>query len=287
MELRIRNVVETVSEMEGLDPIGKAVKGGFDRVVKGGPLKDTLAGTWLGLPLHPVLTDIPIGCWTSSWFLDVVGGEGAQDASDTLLAIAVASSIPTVVSGLTDWTDTWGKTQRVGVAHAIGNAAAVGLFSLSLVARRRGRRGLGFVLSTLGIGVASGAAYLGGHLSFGRGVGIDNTTFDQEPEEWTAVLDAEALSDHKPVKAGVDGATVLLYKDGDSLHAISDNCSHRGCSLADGEVGDGVVECPCHGSTFRLSDGGIVRGPATAPQPAYDARIEDGKVLVKLREPKN
>ena len=104
-------------------------------------------------------------------------------------------------------------------------------------------------------------------------------------QDWRAVLSADALSEGKAVKASADGADVLIYKDGDEVSAISDTCSHRGCSLADGDVSNGVVECPCHGSTFRLADGGIVRGPATAPQPAYDARVVDGRVEVKVRDP--
>ena len=157
---------------------------------------------------------------------------------------------------------------------------------MSLVARRRGRRFRGFLLSALGIGAQSASAYLGGHLSFGKGIGVDNTAFDHEPRKWTAVLAAEALSDGKPVKAEAGGADVLVYKDGDDVFAISDTCTHRGCSLSEGDVDGGAVECPCHGSTFRLSDGGIVRGPATAPQPAYDVRIEDGRVEVRARKRK-
>jgi nitrite reductase/ring-hydroxylating ferredoxin subunit/uncharacterized membrane protein len=287
MEPRIRNVVDRIGELDVLDGVSKVVKKTFDSAVRPGAVKDALAGTWLGHPLHPVLTDIPIGAWSSSWLLDVVGGKRARPASDTLLAIGILSAVPTAVSGLTDWTDTWGKTQRVGTTHAIGNVTALGLFTLSLRARRRGRRVRGFLLSSLGLAVSSAAAYLGGHLSFGRGVGVDTTVFDVEPSEWTSVLAADALTEGKPVKAETRGADILLYKHGESVSAISDTCSHRACSLAEGDVQDGVVECPCHGSTFRLSDGGIVRGPATAPQPAYDARVTDGRVEVRLREARN
>jgi nitrite reductase/ring-hydroxylating ferredoxin subunit len=169
------------------------------------------------------------------------------------------------------------------MAHAIGNLATTALFTMSLAARRRGHRLRGIALSAVGIGAQSASAYLGGHLSFGRGIGVDHTVFDREPRRWTAALDVAALSEGKPVKAEVGDAGVLVYKDGDDVLAISDTCSHRGCSLSEGDVRDRVVECPCHGSAFRLTDGGIVRGPATAPQPAYDVRIEDGVVEVKLR----
>src|SRR5439155_10840518 len=131
--------------------------------------------------------------------------------------------------------------------HAGGNVVAISLFGASLAARRRGRRLAGFVLSTLGIGVASAAAYLGGHLTFGKGVGVDNTAFDQEPEQWTSVLQADALSEGKPLKATANGAEVVLVRQGESIMAISDTCTHRGCSLAEGDLVDGAIRCPCHG----------------------------------------
>src|SRR5437660_2331240 len=165
MEPRAHFVLDAIGRFKPLDTVAKPLKKAVDATVKRGPIKDVLTGTWLGHPLHPVLTDIPIGAWTSSWILDVVGGERARPAADTLLGVAIASSLPTAAAGLADWTDTWGKTQRIGVAHATGNVAALALFSASLAARMRGRRLRGFVLSTLGIGAASVSAYLGGHLT--------------------------------------------------------------------------------------------------------------------------
>src|SRR5437588_10583814 len=286
MEPRIREVVDRIGEIKALDRVGKAVGDIVDKVVHPGPAKDLLAGSWLGHPLHPVLTDLPIGAWSSSFLLDVLGGKSARHASDALIGIGILTAVPTVASGLADWTDTGGPARRVGMAHAIGNATATGLFTMSLVARRRGRRFRGFLLSALGIAVSSASAYLGGHLSFGKGIGVDNTAFEHEPRRWTAVLAADALSDGKLVRAEADGAGVVVYKDGQEVFAIADSCSHRGWSLSEGDVDGGAVECPCHGSSFRLSDGGIVRGPAAAPQPAYDTRIEGGQVEVKARRRK-
>jgi nitrite reductase/ring-hydroxylating ferredoxin subunit len=283
MEPILRDVVDQIGEIKALDRVGKTVGETFDRFVKPGALKDFLSGTWLGHPLHPVLTDLPIAAWSSSYFLDVFGGRGSRKASDRLLAVGILTAVPTAISGLTDWSDTGGRARRVGMAHAMGNVAAIGLFTLSLRARRRGRRFRGFLLSSLGIGAQSASAYLGGHLSFGKGIGVDHTAFERRPRRWTAVLAVDALTEGKPVKAEADGAGVLIYKEGDSLFAIADTCTHRGCSLSEGDVQGGVVECPCHGSAFRITDGRIVRGPATAPQPAYDARITDGKVEVKAR----
>src|SRR5437899_1921120 len=147
MEPRIRHVVEQIGEIDALDWVARPLKKTFDRAVKPGTAKDLFAGTWLGHPLHPVLTDIPIGAWSSSVLLDYLGGKRARPAADALLGIGIVSALPTAWSGLTDWTDTWGKAQRVGVAHALGNAAAIGLFTLSFRARRRGHRFRGVMLS--------------------------------------------------------------------------------------------------------------------------------------------
>src|SRR2546423_6531382 len=184
MQPQVRKVVDVIGDLKVLDRVGKVVGDTFDRFVSAGSVKDALAGTWLGHPLHPVLTDIPIGAWSSAFFLDYLGGKKARSASDALIGIGILSAIPTAVSGLADWTDTWGKTQRIGVAHALGNLASLGLFTASLRARRRGKRFRGVMLSTLGMAVSSAAAYLGGHLSFGKGVGVDSTVFDREPEQW-------------------------------------------------------------------------------------------------------
>jgi nitrite reductase/ring-hydroxylating ferredoxin subunit/uncharacterized membrane protein len=282
-----RPAVEALGRARSLDRWAKPLRTFAEKVVRPGFVKDLLAGTWLGHPLHPVLTDVPIGAWTSSWILDLVGGEKAEPASDALLGVGIVSALPTAAAGLTDWIDTWGKTRRIGVVHAVGNTAALTMFGASLAARRAGSRRLGFWLSTIGMGVASASAYLGGHLTFGKGIGVDNTAFDAEPEHWAEVLTVDELSDGKLIHAKADGADVLLFRDGDDVYAVSDRCTHRGCSLSDGEVKTGTVICPCHGSTFRLADGAVVRGPATAPQPAYDTRVVEGRVEVKVRDPRH
>jgi nitrite reductase/ring-hydroxylating ferredoxin subunit len=169
------------------------------------------------------------------------------------------------------------------VVHAAGNIAAVALYSLSLMARWRGRRRAGLALSALGAGMMTFGAYLGGHLAYRRGVGVDQTTFEKGPADWVGVIDLQALREEKPSVVSVEGTQVLLYRRGDSVYGISDRCGHRGCALHEGFVDNHQITCPCHGSTFRLRDGSLVRGPATAPQPVYQARLRDGRV--ELRRP--
>jgi nitrite reductase/ring-hydroxylating ferredoxin subunit len=169
--------------------------------------------------------------------------------------------------------------------HAATNSAALVLQAASLAARRRGERGRGVALSLGAVSLLGAAGYLGAHLSYARGVGVDQTSFDPGPEDWTPVIEAEALGGRTPVSAVAGETPVLLVRDGATIHAIHDRCSHRGCSLAAGRLDGDVVQCACHGSRFRLADGGIERGPAASPQPAFETRERDGRIEVRVRAP--
>jgi nitrite reductase/ring-hydroxylating ferredoxin subunit/uncharacterized membrane protein len=246
-----------------------------------GPLKDLLSGTWLGHPLHPVLTDVTIGTWTSAAVLDVLGGERSADAARLLVGLGVLSAGPTALAGWSDWADTEGDDdRRAGVAHALGNTIALGAFGLSWMARRRGRRGFGIALGIVGAGIASATAYIGGHLVYARGVGVDVTAFDRMPARPNAGMAADDLPQNTPTVVDVRGVPVMLLRRGDEVFAIHDRCSHRGGPLHKGTLDGDTIECPWHGSCFDVTSGEIVRGPATAPQPRYTARIADGKVEV-------
>jgi len=171
MERRI--VEDRIARAEGLDryvePAHRAVQAALPR----GPLRDALQGAWLGHALHPLLTDLPIGFWTSSWVLDIVGGPASRGAADRLVGLGVLSAAPTVVAGLADWSELGRPERRVGAVHAAANAAATGLYALSWVARRRGRRATGVALGMAGAAAATVGGYLGGHLVFRRGAGVD------------------------------------------------------------------------------------------------------------------
>jgi nitrite reductase/ring-hydroxylating ferredoxin subunit/uncharacterized membrane protein len=245
-----------------------------------GPLKDLLSGTWLGHPLHPVLTDVTIGAWMSAGMLDVVGGERSADAARRLIGLGVLSAGPTTLAGWSDWADTEGEERRAGIGHALGNTAAIAAFGLSWVARRAGHRALGVALSTAGTGIASATAYIGGHLVYSRGVGVDVTAFDRLPARPNAVMSAEDLKDDTPTVVDVKGVPVFLLRRGDQVYAMNDRCTHRGGPLHKGKLDGDTIQCPWHGSCFRVTDGELERGPATAPQPVYSARIVDGKVEV-------
>lgn len=278
-------ITDRLEETEAFDPVADAVGSAFGAIVKPGLLKDALSGTWLGHPLHPALTDVPIGAWNSAAMLDLIGGEKARPAADLLVGIGVLAAVPTAITGWSEFADMSGDNRRVGVVHGLGNAAALLLFAGSWAARRRGHRAKGVTLSMLGNGIALMTAYLGGHLSFARGVGVNQTAFEEAPSGWTEALATSDLPEGKPKLGHAGDVDILLYRKGDRIYALSDRCTHRGGPLHEGDVDDEActVECPWHGSVFRLEDGGIESGPATAPQPAFEARIRGDKIEVRPR----
>jgi nitrite reductase/ring-hydroxylating ferredoxin subunit len=281
-----RELAERIERIQQLDGAGKWLKSQVDHYLpEGSDVKDLLSGTWLGHPLHPVLTDVVVGAWTSSFILDMIPGRKTRKASDRLVDVGVLAALPTAVAGLSDWTDTWGGTRRVGLVHASANVLALWLYASSSLARKRGRRVRGWWLSATGYGVLNASAYLGGHLSFAKGVGVDRNAFEEAPTDWRPAIASEELHEDEPTPAMVGAVEVLLLRRGATIHAVSNRCSHRGCSLHEGDFsGENRVVCPCHGSIFSLDDGAILHGPATAPLPAYLTRIREGKVEVRLAQ---
>jgi nitrite reductase/ring-hydroxylating ferredoxin subunit/uncharacterized membrane protein len=279
----IQQLTKRVEKMEALDRFANFMQKFVSRIVpQESALKDLLSGTWLGRPLHPMLTDVVIGVWTSASVHDILGGKRAERAAGQLVFIGNVAALPTIAAGLSDWAELWGAQQRLGSIHALGNATALSFQTLSFKARRGGKRKKARLLSLTAMTIAGASAYLGGHLSFVKGVGVNQTAFEEWPQEWTPVIAEEDLVEDTLTPARADGVRIMLYKQGEQLYALSDRCSHRGCPLHLGQIDDLMLECSCHGSIFRLSDGGVVRGPATVPAPSYEVRCQDGKVEVRL-----
>jgi uncharacterized membrane protein len=144
------------------------------------PVRPLLLGQGTGHALHPFLTDLPIGFWTSSWVLDLCGGRSARRASSTLMGWGLLSAVPTALTGLAEWREVPRPENRVGVVHALLNLTALGGFALSWQLRRRGRHGAGVGTSLVAGTVASVAGYLGGHLATARKVGTRDQAYQAD-----------------------------------------------------------------------------------------------------------
>jgi nitrite reductase/ring-hydroxylating ferredoxin subunit len=218
--------------------------------------------------------------------LDWLGGARSEHAADRLIALGLAFAVPASATGATEWADSEpasDSVRRIGLAHAAANVGATALFTASLAARRRGSRGAGRLLALAGSGLLGASGHLGGHLVLAEGVGVDQTAFEDRPEEWTPALRDSELPEGESRYAEVHGVGVLVARHDGLLYALSDRCVHRGGPLHEGELSGGCVTCPLHGSTFRLADGAVQRGPAAYPQPAWQVRVSDG--VIELRAP--
>ena len=244
-------------------------------------VKNALSGTWLGHRFHPLLVPLPIGFWTGALIFDLLATRRARWAADVLVGSGIAVAVPTAAAGLSDWADAEPDARRVGLVHLSCNTLAVACYSASLVARLLGRRKAGVGLGLAGAAAISAGGYLGGHLSYVQAVGVEKRRFAGGPTTWTAVLDTDDLEQGRPRVVRAGDTDVLLYREGNRVHALWARCTHELGPLAEGTFADGCVICPWHGSTFRLADGKVVRGPAAASQPVYEARVTDGKVEVR------
>lgn len=123
----------------------------------------------LGHSMHPLLTDLTLGCWMSASILDLAGGDQTRDAGTLLVGAGLAAAVPTAIAGAGDWADFSGVDRRIGAVHALGTDIATFLLLGSLVARLRGRHTIGTKLGLAGNVVAAGAGFLGGHMALNRG----------------------------------------------------------------------------------------------------------------------
>jgi nitrite reductase/ring-hydroxylating ferredoxin subunit/uncharacterized membrane protein len=262
---------------QAADPVGRFVR----RLLPRGPVRDTASGTPFAHPLHPILVGIPIGSWSAASYLDLLGGKRNRRAARRLVGLGNLAAVPTAISGANDWAYTLGAERRVGFVHAVLNHVALTLFAGSWWARRRGHPIKGIALSLAGSGVLGAAGWLGGHLAYGLGVGVDTTAFQHAPQDWTDVAaDLDVVAD-KPLCADAAGVPVLLLRRGGGVVALADRCTHRGGPLHDGSIDDGTITCPWHGSRFCTDDGTVVEGPAARPAPVFETRVVAGRVEVR------
>jgi nitrite reductase/ring-hydroxylating ferredoxin subunit/uncharacterized membrane protein len=244
----------------------------------GRQVADFCSGRWMGHPLHPALTDVPVGAWALAGIMDAVSPRRTRAATQAIF-VGVLAALPTAVAGLMDWRTTRGETRRIGMTHALLNTGALTFYTLSLICRLTGT-GPARLTAFSGLGLISVSAYLGGHLIEAKKVGVKREDEAGPPKDAMAPVSDQDLQEGRPVRVEIDGYGVVLVKQDRVIHALADTCPHLGCSLAGGEVRGNFIVCGCHGSTFDLDDGRALSGPTAYPVQALKASRQDGRIRV-------
>ena len=274
-------------------PVDEKLQKLLDKALYGGgqpaaqKLRDFLNGTWLGQPLHAVLTDVPVGAWTAAMVFDALDlaleQRGFARAADTAIVIGLAGAAGAAATGLTDWSDVDPPARRIGFIHGLLNLSGTALFATSLLLRKNKSRSAGRVVGALGYAVMAYAAHLGGKMVYEQRVGVDRTSGQVFPQKFVAVLPDASLADGKPTRAMYQGTPILLVRRGDRLYAMAETCSHFSGPLSEGKLEGDTIVCPYHFSRFALEDGSVVNGPAVHPQPCLEVRVRDGQIEVRRK----
>jgi nitrite reductase/ring-hydroxylating ferredoxin subunit len=278
-------LIRFVSGNPALEKVADRLSAGFDAVIDAVPERervlDALHGTWLGHPLHPVLTDLPIGAWAFAGFLDAlsIGDEETNPGADAAIGFGIATAIPTAIAGAADWRQTGGESKRIGVAHALLNSGALSCYLASMLLRPQ-HAGLARLFGFAGLGFVGVSGYLGGHLMASAGVGIKHESEATAPEDTVPVIGDAELPEDTPTQVEVNGLPVMLVRHAGAVYALADICPHLGCSLSQGALDGDAIVCGCHGSTFALSDGRVLKGPSAYPVDAFEISRSDGSIRV-------
>jgi nitrite reductase/ring-hydroxylating ferredoxin subunit/uncharacterized membrane protein len=286
------NALVQIADQPALDtlakPLANAIKTAYSSAGDSGRIvKDAMHGVWLGHPLHPVFTDIPVGAWTTGLVLDAaaaVRNEPAlEQAADMAIAVGLVGAAGAAVTGLTDWSETSGRSRRTGFVHGLLNIAATTLYAAAYMLRKNGSRAAGQRCAIAGYGIALGSAWLGGDLVYDQRIGVNHADAD-EPEQFSPVAASTSLHENSMIRAKNDEADVLLARQHGRLCALNHRCSHMGGPLSEGTLKDGSVVCPWHASEFDLADGHVIAGPATQNQATLDVRELGGQIEVRTRQ---
>ena len=171
----LESVARRIEDAEAFDPVADVVRDATYALVVAPPALDRLlGGEWLGHRVHPVAVQAPMGAWLMAVLLDLVDGEKHAAAVDALLLTGCVTAVPTAITGAHDLATTTGAATRVAVVHAGVMDAALGLFAVAWIKHRRGDRRAARRLALAGAGVAGAGAYLGGHLVYRLGVGVED-----------------------------------------------------------------------------------------------------------------
>jgi nitrite reductase/ring-hydroxylating ferredoxin subunit/uncharacterized membrane protein len=284
------NALTSITDQPALDriaePLGQAVRQAFESAgPAGSQLKNALHGVWLGHPLHPVFTDVPIGAWTTALALDCAenGDPAMRRAATFAMGVGLAGALGAAVTGLTDWSETQGQSRRTGLVHGLLNIAATSLIATAFFQRRSNGHTNGRGLAWSGYAIAVASAYLGGDLVYEQRIGVTHADVEP-PDGFAEVAASAALAQNTMMRVRAGDADVLLVRQHGRVCALVHSCAHLGGPLSEGTLKDGSVVCPWHGSEFALDDGRVLNGPSTHNQPCLIVRERGGRIEVKAAD---
>jgi nitrite reductase/ring-hydroxylating ferredoxin subunit/uncharacterized membrane protein len=237
------------------------------------PIQHFLNGSWLGHPVHAVVTDVPIGALTVSIVADVIGQHVVADVS---MLLGVLAMVAAAVTGLADYTEVDGNARARATVHGTLMVVTLVLYVISLVIRSGNPtdRLPAIVIAFVAYLLLALGAMIGGDLVFLIGTHVNRHAWRGAGAKWIA-LDLGPLPDipeggPTKLRAGINDLAVI--RNGENILAVHAQCAHAGGPLAEGTIVDGQIQCPWHGSRFHLADGHVARGPAMYDQPAYEVR---------------
>ena len=283
-------IAQAIGSQEWLDVVAKPVEKTVEKAFPGETgrtIKDGLNGRWLGHPLHPVLTDVPIGAWMMSQVFDALGAARKTHAYDDAARVCVTTgligAVGAAITGLADWSDTGRDSRRIGLIHGLINVTATSLFLTSALLRKRRKTSGAVAASSTGFAVAMAGAYLGGVLVYSRQIGPHHALDWNAPDEFTRAIALSELSEGTKRRIHIGDVDIVVGRHQGKPFALAGRCAHQGGPLDEGELKDGTIVCPWHGSTFCVDSGKLVNGPSVYDQPCYETRERDGFLEVRRR----
>jgi nitrite reductase/ring-hydroxylating ferredoxin subunit/uncharacterized membrane protein len=244
------------------------------------PVRDFLNGRWLGHPIHPALTDLPIGILLLVIVFDVLG---EPVAALFALAFGILTMLAAAVAGFADYADTDGRARQRATLHSVLMIVALLGYLLSFFFRT----GTGepspeaFWSSIIGFLLLTAGAFVGGDVTYALGNMVSRHAWRGAGAKWIALEPAELdglgqIPEGRPIKAKLGINQLVLVRQGERILALHDTCAHAGGPLNEGRLVDGQIECPWHASRYRMESGQVTQGPSVYDQPAYEVRAREG-----------
>ncbi|WP_433802132.1 Rieske 2Fe-2S domain-containing protein [Actinomycetospora sp. CA-084318] len=278
--------IDRIAATEALDRVAAPARDLVTKVLTNQKIADVLHGVPIGHPLHPILAQASFGSFVSAGLLDVL--PRTRRPATALIGVGLLTAVPTAAAGWADYSQAHEEQQRVGIVHAAANITMLAGYVMSLGARLRGRSTRGALWGWTALAVGSAGAALGGHLSYHQSLGANHAEDYPHigPEDWTDAGAFDDLPEGEPTMRRVGEVRVVVVRRGNEVRALGQRCPHASAPLSDGELtdrdGDDCLECPWHGSVFRLDDGRVMQGPATAPAAVFPARVREGRLELRV-----